>query len=97
VVERTDSWLNRFRRRFVRWEKKPENHLAMLHIACAFIAFRAARILGKALSEKSTELRGRWLRRLGTAQGDAMTIRVWARPPNLFGVEDSPRGNHLPG
>jgi putative transposase len=46
VVERTHSWLNRFRRRLVRWEKKPKKYLAMLHTACAFIAFRAAGILG---------------------------------------------------
>jgi putative transposase len=46
VVGRTHSWLNRFRRRLVRREDKPENYLAMLHIACAFIAFRAAGILG---------------------------------------------------
>jgi putative transposase len=31
VVERTHSWLNRFRRILIRWEKKPENYLAMLH------------------------------------------------------------------
>lgn len=46
VVERTHSWRNRFRRLLVRWERKPQNYLAMLHIACAFIAFRAAGILG---------------------------------------------------
>ena len=42
VVERTHSWLNRFRRLLIRWEKKVENYLAMLHFACAFICFRAA-------------------------------------------------------
>ena len=42
VVERTHSWLNRFRRLLVRWEKKAENYLAMLHFACAWITFRAA-------------------------------------------------------
>lgn len=42
VVERTHSWLNRFRRLLVRWEKKIENYLAMLHFACAWITFRAA-------------------------------------------------------
>jgi putative transposase len=26
----------------VRWEKKADNYVAMLHIACAMIAFRAA-------------------------------------------------------
>ena len=31
VVERTHSWMNRFRRLLIRWEKKVENYLAMLH------------------------------------------------------------------
>ena len=42
VVERTHSWMNRFRRILVRWDKKPEPYLAFLHFACALIAFRAA-------------------------------------------------------
>lgn len=42
VVERTHSWMNRFRRLLVRWGKKPENYLAFLHFACGLIAFRAA-------------------------------------------------------
>jgi transposase len=46
VVERTHSWMNRFRRILIRWEKKPENYLAMLHFACALIAFRAAGFFG---------------------------------------------------
>lgn len=37
VVERTHSWLNRFRRLLVRWEKKAVNYEAMLHFACATI------------------------------------------------------------
>lgn len=37
VVERAHSWLNRFRRRLVRWEKKAVNYEAMLHFACATI------------------------------------------------------------
>ena len=41
VVERTHSWLNRFRRLLIRWEKKVENYLAMFHFACAWITFRA--------------------------------------------------------
>lgn len=40
VVERTHSWLNRFRRILIRWEKRPENYLAMLHLACALITWR---------------------------------------------------------
>lgn len=46
VVERAHSWLNRFRRILVRWEKKPENYIAFLHFACALIAFRAAGLFG---------------------------------------------------
>lgn len=46
VVERTHSWLNRFRRLLIRWEKKPENYLALVHFACAFIAFRASGLFG---------------------------------------------------
>ncbi|CAI8021946.1 Putative transposase for insertion sequence element IS402 [Geodia barretti] len=46
VVERTHSWLNRFRRILVRWDKSPDNYIAFLHFACALIALRAAGSLG---------------------------------------------------
>jgi putative transposase len=46
VVERTHSWLNRFRRLLIRWEKKVENYQAMLHFACAWITCRAAGLFG---------------------------------------------------
>lgn len=46
VVERTHSWMNRFRRLLTRWEKKSENYLGFLHLACAFIAFHAAGVFG---------------------------------------------------
>lgn len=46
VVERSHSWMNRFRHILVRWDKKPENYLAFLHFACALIAFRAAGLFG---------------------------------------------------
>ena len=42
VVERTHSWMNRFRRVLVRWDKSPTNYIAFLHFACALIALRAA-------------------------------------------------------
>ena len=35
VVERTHGWFNRFRRILVRWEKKAETFLAVLHLAAA--------------------------------------------------------------
>lgn len=46
IVERTHSWFNRFRRLLVRWEKKADNYAAMLHLACAYITFRAAGVMG---------------------------------------------------
>ncbi len=46
VVERSHSWMNRFRRILVRWDKKPENYIGFLHFACALIAFRAAGLFG---------------------------------------------------
>ena len=46
VVERTHSWLNRFRRILIRWEKKTSNYLSMIYIACSYITFRAAGVLG---------------------------------------------------
>ena len=46
VVERTHSWMNRFRRLLIRWEKKVENHIAMLHYACAWITYRRAGVFG---------------------------------------------------
>ncbi len=46
VVERTHSWLNRFRRILIRWDKSVANYIAFLHFACALIACRAAGLLG---------------------------------------------------
>jgi putative transposase len=46
VVERAHSWMNRFRRLLVRWDKNPANYLAFLHFACALIAFRCAGLFG---------------------------------------------------
>jgi putative transposase len=39
VVERTHSWINRFRGALIRWNKKAKNYIAMLHFAFALIAF----------------------------------------------------------
>jgi transposase len=46
VVERTHSWMNRFRRILVRWEKKAASYLAMLHLALGVITWRASGLLG---------------------------------------------------
>jgi len=46
VVERSHSWMNRFRRILTRWEKKAANYLAMLHLVCAAITYRCAGLLG---------------------------------------------------
>ena len=42
IVEVLHSWLNRFRRILIRWEKKPENYQAMLHLAFGAILVRLA-------------------------------------------------------
>jgi putative transposase len=46
VVERTHSWMNRFRGILIRWNKKSENYIAMLHFSFAFIAYRASGLFG---------------------------------------------------
>jgi len=46
VVERAHSWMNRFRRLLIRWDKQPANYLAFVHFACGLIAFRAAGLFG---------------------------------------------------
>ena len=46
VVERAHSWMNRFRRLLVRWDKKQVNYLAFLQFACSLIAFRTAGLFG---------------------------------------------------
>lgn len=46
VVERTHSWMNRFRRILIRWEKLEETYMAMLHLACGIIAWRSTGLLG---------------------------------------------------
>lgn len=46
VVERTHSWMNRFRGVLIRWNKKAENYLALLHLVCATITYRCAGLFG---------------------------------------------------
>ena len=46
VVERTHSWMNRFRRIVTRWEKKAANYLGLLHLVCAVITYRYAGLFG---------------------------------------------------
>lgn len=44
VVERTTSWFNRCRKLLIRWEKKPQNYLALVYFAAALLIWR--RLLG---------------------------------------------------
>ncbi len=39
VVERTHSWLNRSRRLLVRWKKREDTYVAMLHFALGVITW----------------------------------------------------------
>ena len=40
VVERTRSWLNRFRKLLVRYEKRARSYEGLLELACALIVYR---------------------------------------------------------
>jgi len=40
VVERTNSWYNRFRKLFTRYEKKVENYLGLVQLSCSIIIYR---------------------------------------------------------
>jgi putative transposase len=46
VVERTHSWMNRFRGILIRWSKKSENYIALLHMSFAFIIYRRMELTG---------------------------------------------------
>lgn len=46
VVERTHSWMNRFRGILIRWSKKVDNYIALLHMAFAFIIYRRMELFG---------------------------------------------------
>jgi transposase len=46
VVERTHSWMNRFRRILIRWEKRADTYLAMVHLTLGIITWRATGLLG---------------------------------------------------
>ena len=45
VVERTQSWMNRFRRVLIRWDKKACNYVELLHLVCAYITYRQSGLL----------------------------------------------------
>jgi transposase len=40
VVEACHSWLNRFRKIVIRYEKTDASYIALLHLACAIITWR---------------------------------------------------------
>jgi putative transposase len=46
VVERTHSWMKRFRCVLIRWDKNVRNYLGFLHLACAYITYRQVGLLG---------------------------------------------------
>ena len=46
IVERTHSCMNRFRRLLIRWEKKEDNYIAILHFACVWITYKRGGVFG---------------------------------------------------
>jgi transposase len=45
VVEARHSWINRFRKILVRFEKTDRGYLALVHLACAIITWRKAGVI----------------------------------------------------
>jgi transposase len=45
IVEVSHSWLNRFRKLLVRYEKRTTSYLGLLMLGCAFIALRKANVI----------------------------------------------------
>ena len=45
IVEAAHSWINRFRKLLVRFEKLTSSYRGLLMLACAFIAFRKADVI----------------------------------------------------
>lgn len=45
VVERTHSWINRYRGLLIRWSKKPVNHQALLMLCFALITWQQTGIM----------------------------------------------------
>jgi len=43
VVEVAHAWFNRFRRLLIRWEKKADTYLALVHLAAVLIIYRKLR------------------------------------------------------
>jgi len=46
VVERTHSWMNRFRALLIRWQKREDSFLGLVQLACAIITLKQAGLLG---------------------------------------------------
>jgi putative transposase len=46
VIERTNSWHNRFRKLRIRYEKQAQHYLGLVELACALIVYRLCLFLG---------------------------------------------------
>jgi hypothetical protein len=46
VFERTHSWMNRFRRILIRWEKRADTYLAIVHLTLGIVTWRSTGRLG---------------------------------------------------
>jgi putative transposase len=54
VVERTFSWLSRCRAILVRYDKKPENYLGLIQMACALYWYRRIYRMGRCGATSNT-------------------------------------------
>lgn len=46
IIERTNSWHNRFRKLRIRYEKHAANYLGLVQCACCLIVYRLRKVLG---------------------------------------------------
>jgi putative transposase len=54
VVERTFAWLSKCRGILVRYEKKPENYLGLIQMACALVWYRRLHRMGRCGATSNT-------------------------------------------
>ncbi|WP_346056027.1 transposase, partial [Amycolatopsis dongchuanensis] len=40
VVERVFAWLHQFKRLRIRWERRADIHLGLMHLACVLVCYR---------------------------------------------------------
>ena len=84
VVERIHSWLNRYRRILVRWEKKAVNYVGLLHLVFAHVLWRNCLLWDRLLGRRSEILEGLYdPQQFGRRSHEQGSIRVDPGEPSV--------------